>query len=515
MKKIKAIRINPEPARGQSGINPLDPWGAKAGISEEQLDEVSARASEADLLSRYLKSRGINPEYVPKNTKVAHSKSSEFMKWKSDHTKDQFESIEVYEAKDKTDTVTLNIPLVIRMLELAREDIKSDADLHKVIEKLISIRDKGTLTMDDYEFVSNIKEVYQLPTATQSDHDHVKQHLSRVMGVHSSPEEKSSVPAVHRAIKKVSGISDSSTRRMSKDILKSLISKHRIVVDKDHRQILNKESTQINELSPATKTAYKEKAKQTIAQLKPHAKSGEYKDIAQNIINRREKGLAMAKEEIEQIEERNKQNAMKRQASDAARGHSIRLKSVLSGKEITPPKAGHKSTQDYSKAIGRESRKMEESSAYGRISSRFKALSGRSLDAAAKEHGDEAKRLQKEIEAQQKEIDRRKAAMKNEEVEQIDEMEKKEYSKSARIIKSIYKRKHMKEDMYDFEKGDKQQSQDDNAGDDRKRPKAKAVMTGGKTMTGQKRDDVEIDPQLARKPDTPDGFEKGYGKKSV
>lgn len=458
MKKLKAIRINPEPARGQSGINPLDPWGAKAGISEEQLDEVSARASESDLLSRYLKSRGINPEYVPKNTKVAHSKSSEFMKWKSDHTKDQFESIEVYEAKDKIDTVTLNIPLVIRMLELAREDIKSDADLHKVIEKLISIRDKGTLTMDDYEFVSNIKEVYQLPTATQSDHDHVKQHLSRVMGVHSSPEEKSSVPAVHRAIKKVSGISDSSTRRMSKDILKSLISKHRIVVDKDHRQILNKESTQINELSPATKTAYKEKAKQTIAQLKPHAKSGEYKDMAQNIIKRREKGLAMTKEEIEQ---------------------------------------------------------MEESSAYGRISSRFKALSGRSLDAAAKEHGDEAKRLQKEIEAQQKEIDRRKAAMKNEEVEQIDEMEKKEYSKSARIIKSIYKRKHMKEDMYDFEKGDKQQSQDDNAGDDRKRPKAKAVMTGGKTMTGQRRDDVEIDPQLARKPDTPDGFEKGYGKKSV
>jgi hypothetical protein len=329
----------------------------------------------------------------------------------------------------------------------------------------------------------------------------------------------------------------------------------------------------------------------------------------------------MAKEEIEQIEERNKQNAMKRQASDAARGHNIRLKSVLSGKEITPPKPEHKSTQDYSKAIGRESRKMEESSAYGRISSRFKALSGRSLDAAAKEHGDEAKRLQKEIEAQQAEIDRRKAAMgkekqeeacwigykqiglkkkgnrmvpncvketseelgedlrkwfkqkwvrmdtkgnikgdcarepgegkpkclpqakahalgkekraaaaqrkrredpdpdrrgkpinvRTEEVEQIDEMEKKEYSKSARIIKSIYKRKH----MYDFEKGDKQQSQDDNVGDDRKRPKAKAVMTGGKTMTGQQRDDVEIDPQLARKPDTPDGFEKGYGKKSV
>jgi hypothetical protein len=489
MKKLNFIRKNPEPARGQSGINPLDPWGAKAGINEEPINEISARASESDLLSRYLKARGINPEYVPKNTKVAHSKSSEFMKWKSDHANDRFESVMTThsptgkkfhqlkksvhthsliepvhtnglrkEEKDKTDTVTLNIPLMIRMLELAREDIKSDADLHKVIEKLISIRDKGTLTMDDYDFVSKIQEAYSLPTASDADHEHVKRHLSSVLGIHSKPEEKSSVPAVHRAIQKVSGISDSSTRRMSKDILKSLVQKHRIVVDKDHRQLLNKESTQINELSPATKASYKEKAKQTIAQLKPHAKSGEYKDIAQNIIKRREKGLSMAKEEIETA---------------------------------------------------------NESSAYGRISSRFKTLSGRSLDAAAKEHGDEAKRLQKEIEAQQKEIDRRKAALKQEEVEQIDEVEKKEYSKSARIIKSIYKRKHMKEDMYDFEKGDKQQSQDDNVGDDRKRPKAKAIMTGGKTMTGQQRDDVEIDPEMARKPNPPDGFEKDYGKKSV
>lgn len=406
MKKLNSIRKNPEPARGQSGINPLDPWGAKAGINEEPINEISARASESDLLSRYLKARGINPEYVPKNTKVAHSKSSEFMKWKTDHANDRFESV-----------MTTHSPTG-----------------------------------------KKIQEAYSLPTASDADHEHVKRHLSSVLGVHSKPEEKSSVPAVHRAIQKVSGISDSSTRRMSKDILKSLVQKHRIVVDKDHRQLLNKESTQINELSPATKASYKEKAKQTIAQLKPHAKSGEYKDIAQNIIKRREKGLSMAKEEIETA---------------------------------------------------------NESSAYGRISSRFKTLSGRSLDAAAKEHGDEAKRLQKEIEAQQKEIDRRKAALKQEEVGQIDEVEKKEYSKSARIIKSIYKRKHMKEDMYDFEKGDKQQSQDDNVGDDRKRPKAKAIMTGGKTMTGQQRDNVEIDPEMARKPNPPDGFEKDYGKKSV
>jgi len=66
------------------------------------------------------------------------------------------------------------------------------------------------------------------------------------------------------------------------------------------------------------------------------------------------------------------------------------------------------------KKMKEEVETTNESSAYGRISSRFKTFSGRSLDAAAKEHGDEAKKLQKEIEAQQKEIDRRKAAMKEE-----------------------------------------------------------------------------------------------------
>jgi hypothetical protein len=59
---------------------------------------------------------------------------------------------------DKKDTVTLDIPLLIRALELAREDIKTDMDLHRVVERLIDIRNKGVLTMDDYNFIAGIKE---------------------------------------------------------------------------------------------------------------------------------------------------------------------------------------------------------------------------------------------------------------------------------------------------------------------------------------------------------------------
>lgn len=61
---------------------------------------------------------------------------------------------------DMKDTIALDIPLMIRVLELAREDIKSDMDLHRVVERLIDIRNKGTLTMDDYNYIANIKESY-------------------------------------------------------------------------------------------------------------------------------------------------------------------------------------------------------------------------------------------------------------------------------------------------------------------------------------------------------------------
>ncbi len=55
---------------------------------------------------------------------------------------------------DKIDTVTMDVPLLIRVFELVREDVKTDMDLHNVVEKMLSLKDKGVLTMDDYEAIS-------------------------------------------------------------------------------------------------------------------------------------------------------------------------------------------------------------------------------------------------------------------------------------------------------------------------------------------------------------------------
>jgi hypothetical protein len=91
---------------------------------------------------------------------------------------------------------------------------------------------------------------------------------------------------------------------------------------------------------------------------------------------------------------------------------------------------------------------------------------------------------------------------------------KTEMSKSARMIKALYKHHNVKEELYDGEKEDKsvatygkkpkmiQTKPEDNFGDNV--PQAGAILTGGKTLTGQNRDTLEIDPEL-RRPTRPDG----------
>ena len=72
-KKLKLIvRGDKKPT---FGTDPNEPWSVRAGITESERGELHA----------YLKSRGINPEFVSKDTKISHAKSSEFHKWRRDH----------------------------------------------------------------------------------------------------------------------------------------------------------------------------------------------------------------------------------------------------------------------------------------------------------------------------------------------------------------------------------------------------------------------------------------------
>lgn len=57
------------------------------------------------------------------------------------------------------DVVKLDVPTFIRLLELSREDVKDDADLHDLAEKVIEISQERVVTMDDYnEIVGFMKK---------------------------------------------------------------------------------------------------------------------------------------------------------------------------------------------------------------------------------------------------------------------------------------------------------------------------------------------------------------------
>jgi hypothetical protein len=54
-------------------------------------------------------------------------------------------------------TVSFNIPTLIRVLELIREDVVSDDMLHFVVEKIIEVgADQDAIDMDDYEEIASV-----------------------------------------------------------------------------------------------------------------------------------------------------------------------------------------------------------------------------------------------------------------------------------------------------------------------------------------------------------------------
>jgi len=52
---------------------------------------------------------------------------------------------------DEIDEIRIDVPTFLRLLELAREDIKDDANLHFIAQKVTEISQNKTVTMDDYE----------------------------------------------------------------------------------------------------------------------------------------------------------------------------------------------------------------------------------------------------------------------------------------------------------------------------------------------------------------------------
>jgi hypothetical protein len=67
---------------------------------------------------------------------------------------------------DEVDTVTLDIPLLIRLFEYSKEEASSDAQLHTLAERIIELgKEHGTLSMQQYEAIMGTQK--QLPDLTK------------------------------------------------------------------------------------------------------------------------------------------------------------------------------------------------------------------------------------------------------------------------------------------------------------------------------------------------------------
>ena len=65
----------------------------------------------------------------------------------------------VKEETNSIDVVKVDVPLLIRLLEYAREDAQTDLDLHNVAERAIRLSQEGrTLNMQDYDNICPSKE---------------------------------------------------------------------------------------------------------------------------------------------------------------------------------------------------------------------------------------------------------------------------------------------------------------------------------------------------------------------
>jgi hypothetical protein len=533
---IKSIVKKGGAEKPSFGTNPWDPWSAKANIAEDAA------------LNQYLTSRGINPKHVTKDQKVAHSKMGQFIKWKRDH---MLESIT--EAIDKMDVIMFDIPLLIRMLEYAREDAKTDMDLHKVVEKLIHIRKKGVLTMKDYTFVTRLREDLDL------DENHIAIAMGQMMDDEGSMV-LNQLDQMERAVKMVRVYIGGDYEKQLPAWVQSKLTLATDYIDTVGNYLSSKNEN-VNEAASASIRMYK-----ALQQAKEKREREER--LGNELLNKKPpEQKPVQKEESEQIDEIdisstlakfNKNRPAHAQAKIDTRTVAQRkadTDKMLADRAAAKPKVTHKPSepstpeqrmknQNDSMAksyanhkpgqyVGDSVEHTKDTNIISEIKNvvevappgfegtvkamkKYKKIDNPwALAWSMKNKGYKSHKKSDGTQKNENYQDPMAAtSMPNDGANSPDDVAPKDknkkliqMSKSARIIKSIYKKKGVKEEIYDHEKEDKsvatygKKPKMQKVSTGLEEPQAAAVLTGGTTMTGEKRDTIEIDPMMKmRKP---------------
>jgi len=562
VKKIKDI-IKKNPVSNPTfGTDPSNPWAAKYNVTE---------ATETELLARYLNSRGVNPKFVTRDTKIAHAKSSEYAKWKSDHierfareeveVKEDHVAIAMGKQLDDEGSMILNqLDQIARSVEMLKPVIKKpDMQVPAWVQSKVTLATDYIDTVANY-MTSNNEKVNEAKKPKLTALDKWRKAADEREKKHNEFEKKQSkdgsgmTSAIDRLEKHLNKeesehkVGDSVTvnskffgKQKGKVVKVDNQSVHVQRNDKKysekypHDSVMKEET--INEVSKSevdhhfdqwTNSEHAPYNSDAGDDNKVHQSALSYLSST-NVPKEKHEKLAMhiahkfhgsgIDEEVEQIDELKKSTVF----------------SWLKQQPVVPEKKPGMSRKDHNKKIKTSSKSWNRaldrlsgykptSEAVG-VSKTKETQFHKKLDTLV--HNTFGKRKD-ELKMKEDAFQDTQAATQmpfdGANTTNDTDMKKREMTKSARIIKSIYKRKSMKEDMYDFEKDDKSvqpygkkpkldmTDKKDNVGENK--PEARAVMAGGKTLTGQKRDMVEIDPAMKNRPDRPDTFDKGNPKKS-
>ena len=522
-KDIKPIKINPEPAKGKN-VDPsqLGQYSAKYQVSESTAS-----------LNQYLSSRGINPKFVSTATKIAHSKSAQFIKWQQDHMQRR----EDVQPTELTPEETVN--------EISMDNISPMMQAHVKKGRMGSVNVGTRMASPKPTFKPKPKpkkvgffkrlfagEEVQLEASKPSALDRFRAAAAAREVKHNNIEkerqerlhkEPSASNSPHRDVKK-DGMSDA-IRRLEKHMNKEEVGLDEGIMtgitlgqkvkntQGGHDQDVHHKGEKIGSISSYSHrtgkrygmwhdasgdaTAGSRSSEEAISDLRQthaqHLKDTKVKkeEVSQEKINafhskldtlvhktfgKRRAEMKM-KEEIELDEQINEVLS-----KDASAGDWIH--DFVHSKN---PKFAGKSTA--------ERKKMALGAYYGKKNEDM----WQDPQAATQTPADGAN-------GGNQVADR-----------------KRQMSKSARMIKALYKKHRVvKEDMYDHEKEDKsvatygkkpkmsQTDKKDSLGENK--PQAAATLTGGTTLTGVKRDNIEIDPIMRNRPGQPD-ISKKYDKK--
>jgi hypothetical protein len=504
-KKLKMI-VKGEP-KPTFGTDPNDPWSVRAGITE----------SETSMLGSYLKSRGINPEFVSKDTKISHAKSTEFSKWKRDHNfddpadyvsstardkmKSQREEVQFDEAKtiqgtalDKFRQAAAerarkhdDIEREMKARHAAgKEDMKGSIDrLEKQLNKEESeVNEADQKFIDSLNKLAKTHKVGDSVTVNSKFFGKQKGKVTKVdnQSVHVVRDGKSSAEKYpHDAVVKESaGISKTKETSFHKKLDKLVHNTFGKRKDEEVPWVIEDVVTEKNDSHTHAAHYEDPKTGEWTGMNLLIAKDDE--DAIRQANEKCKEGCRLTKverhitvkEEVEQIDELKKSTVF----------------SWLKQQPVVPEKKPGMSRKDHNQKIKTHSK------SWNRALDRLSGYKPTSEDVFQ----DPQAATQTAFDMGTQADDREPTYSR-----------KKEMSKSARMIKSLYKKhKMVKEELYDHEKEDKsvatygrkpkvEKVQVD--GDENNQ--AAMVLKGGKTLTGQTRDTLEIDPVM-RKPSNSD-----------